>query len=486
MVLDSTSNDLDPRFALTNYDLKLSRLVCPGLTTADTPDLEPALLLAESIEEVAPLRWKVRLKQGLQFSDGSPVRASDVAFTYNSVLDPETGSPNRQAFVERFAKVEAVGELELQFTLIESLGTLFSDLDFGILSEAAARADRPSVVGAGAFMIESQRSETVMLRRNPFYGRDQVLLGPPAQIERIEVKTVRDENARNLMLVGGSADFSQNETRVDLVDFIAKRERIEVQSGPSAILTYLMMNNDDPILRDLRVRRAIALSIDRERIIEAKFGGRAVLASGLLPPFHWAYNGEVERYQPDLEQARALLDEAGYPDPDGPGGQPRMRLSYKTSSNQFRLAVARVLAAQLGEVGIAVDVHSFEFGTFFADVKAGNYQLASMQTSAITEPDYYYAYFNSSNIPTEESPHSHNRWRYRNERVDALTFAARHAMKRSERATMYHEVQEILAHDLPIIPLWHEDNIAVMNRSVKGYELLPSARLAGFLRVHKE
>jgi len=205
-----------------------------------------------------------------------------------------------------------------------------------------------------------------------------------------------------------------------------------------------------------------------------------------LPEFHSAYEGNVPRYEYNVERAAALLDEAGYPDPDGPGGQPRFRLTYKTSASQFRLAVARVIAAQLGEVGIDIDVQSFEFGTFFADVKKGNYQLASMQTSAISEPDFYYTYFHSSNIPTAENLHAHNRWRYRNPALDALLEEGRVVFDRERRKTIYAKVQRIVAEDLPIIPLWHEHNIAVMNRSLSGYSVLPNARLAGFAKVKKK
>src|SRR5204863_2771630 len=123
----------------------------------------------------------------------------------------------------------------------------------------------------------------------------------------------------------------------------------------SAVYTYMGLNADDPITGDARVRRAIALAIDRQRIVDTKFGGRAVLSTGMLPPFHWAYEGDVERYGYDPARARALLDEAGHPDPDGAGPRPRFTLSYKTSSNRFRVAVAQVIAAQLAEVGIELD-----------------------------------------------------------------------------------------------------------------------------------
>tara|TARA_R110002073_G_scaffold142117_5_gene293814 strand:+ start:13764 stop:15206 length:1443 start_codon:yes stop_codon:yes gene_type:complete len=478
MVLESTLRDVDPRFAITNYDVKLSRLIAPGLTTVDGPDLEPRMHIAESLRRVDDTHWRVRIKPDLLFSDGTPLTAADVVFTYTSVLAEETKSLYRKSFAERFTEVRLIGPLEVEFVLHSPIATLQSDLDFGILSEKAALAGK--VVGVGPFALKSFAPEKVVLTRNAHYG-----LGPIATMKRIVVRTVRDGNARNLMLVGGSADFTQNAVRVDLVDFIEKRERVKVLSGESAILTYLMMHNEDPLLSDVRVRRAIALAIDRKRIVEAKYGGRATLATGLLPPFHWAYEGDVARYEFDREAAKALLDEAGYPDPDGPGGEPRFRLSYKTSASQFRLSVARVIAAQLSEIDIAIDVQSFEFGTFFADVKEGNYQLASMQTSAISEPDFYYTYFHSSRIPDADNLHVHNRWHYRNSTLDGLMEKGRVTMDRDRRKEIYAEVQRIVATDVPIIPLWHEHNIAVMNRSISGFGLLPNARLTNFATVTK-
>lgn len=478
MVLDAKVRDVDPRFTSTNHDVKISRLIAPGLTTVDSPDLEPRLHIAKSIERIDDTHWRVYLKPDLLFSDGTKLTARDVEFTYNSVLAEGTKSTSRKAFRERYARVKAVSATEVEFVLNRAIATFHSDLDFGILSEVAAKDGR--VVGAGPFSLRSFAAENVLLDRNEFYK-----LGPLATVSHVHIRTVRDGNARNLMLVGGSADFSQNAVRADLVEFIKRRERVKVASGESAILTYLIVHNEDPVLSDVRVRRALAHAIDRKRIVEAKYGGLASLATGLLPTFHWAYESDVPQYGFDRARAAALLDEAGYPDPDGPGGEPRFRLSYKTSASQFRLAVARVIASQLSEVGIAVDVQSFEFGTFFADVKKGNYQLASMQTSAISDPDFYYTYFHSARIPTPAEPHLHNRWRYRSDALDELVELGRVTMDREKRKKIYAEVQRIFAEDLPIVPLWHEHNIAVMNKSVSGYGLLPNARLGGLAGVAK-
>src|SRR5258706_15696030 len=120
---------------------------------------------------------------------------------------------------------------------------------------------------------------------------------------------------------------------MDLVDEVARRPRLRTQTGASAILTYLMFQNDDPILKDVRVRRAIALAIDRDKLIRGKLGGHAVRATGLLPPRHWGYSGDVPRYEYDPAAARRLLDEAGLPvRADGR----RFTLTYKTTSDLFR------------------------------------------------------------------------------------------------------------------------------------------------------
>jgi peptide/nickel transport system substrate-binding protein len=287
------------------------------------------------------------------------------------------------------------------------------------------------------------------------------------------------------MLVGGSADLVQNAVRLDLVNDVIQRPRIQVAAAPSAILSYLLINNRHPVLQDVRVRRAIAMAIDKPRIIAAKLGGRAVPATGLLPIQHWAYAADVDRWDHDVEAAKRLLDEAGLRDPDGPGPQPRLRITYKTSTDLFRVSIARVLAAQLGEVGIEVDVRAFEFATFFADIKRGEYEIATMQSTDLVEPDFYFTYFHSSRIPTPKNPDAGNRWFYENRRVDELTELGRRELDPERRYAIYAEVQKIVASDLPIVPLWHEHVVVVANRDVAGYAISPNARLGGLVATTK-
>jgi peptide/nickel transport system substrate-binding protein len=480
MVIESPMTTPDPRYALTNYDGKLARLIAPGLTSVDTANTEPRLELAAAIDRIDNKTIDVTIREDATFSDGKPVRGVDVARTYMTVMTDSCGSLYAKGFHERYERVVAVGPKRVRFHLKTPLATFVTDIEFGIVSFHGAPADnkdacRIPLVGAGPFMLRELTSRHARLDRNPHYFNR-------AAIPHVEIKFVRDASARIMMLVGGSADLVQNAVRPDLVDDVAKRPRVDVADDKSVLLTYMLLNNEDPVLRDKRVRKAIAYALDRDAIIAAMFGGRAVPATGLVPPTHWGYSGEVPRYPHDLVRAKALLDEAGHR-PDARGV--RLRLVYKTSADAFRVTVARVLAAQLAQVGIEVEVRSFEFATFFADVKKGNYQIATMQSPEITELDFYFWFFHSSRMPSPADPDGSNRWRYRNREMDRLVEAGRAELDIAKRKALYDKAQWIAADELPIVPLWHEHNTVLSHVDVKGYKIVPNARFVGLVGVSK-
>jgi peptide/nickel transport system substrate-binding protein len=483
VLFEAAAKTADPRYALSAYDAKLSRLVAPGLVTVDSEDMAPRPLLAEKIEQEDELNWLVTVRADARFSDGKPLLAEDVAWTFETVLAKDSDSLWHKGFSERFSAVEVVDARTVRFKLREPLATFMTDLDMGIIAKHGAGKDGKypggRVLGAGPYRVDEISSARVVLRANPYWHGGKP--GSPT----IVIKNVRDAAARLIMLAGGSADLSQNAFRYDLIDDVLARERVKEVRHTSNILTYMLLNNEDPILKDPKVRRAMALALDRQTIVDHKFAGRAVLATGLLPPDHWCY-AAVPQIPYDPAAAKRLLDEAGYPDPDGSEGpKPRFSLVYKTSADQFRVAIARVIASQLGKVGIKVEVRPFEFATFFADIKKGTYQIATMQTSDITEPDLLYTYFNSDRIPSAKDPNANNRWRYRNALVDELTAKGRRVSARAERIKLYADVQRQLAADLPIIPLWHEDNVAIVNSDVVDFVVLPNARLSGLATAKK-
>jgi peptide/nickel transport system substrate-binding protein len=250
---------------------------------------------------------------------------------------------------------------------------------------------------------------------------------------------------------------------------------LAVESEPGTEMQYLGFNLRDPILKDVHVRQAIAYALDRAPMIEYLWRGEAQPARSVLPSQSWAYNGDVPRYDHDPGKARKLLDAAGYPAINGV----RFHITMKTSTTESTRLMVAVIQQQLREVGIALDIRSFESATFFSDVTHGAFQLYSLRWIGGNEdPDIFEYAFDSAKFP----PNGANRGYYSNPRVDALIDRARREVDPSVRKPLYAEVQSILAAELPYIDLWYLDNVLVHNRRVHNLQLNPAGNY-DFLRA---
>jgi peptide/nickel transport system substrate-binding protein len=251
--------------------------------------------------------------------------------------------------------------------------------------------------------------------------------------------------------------------------------RLTVETGPGTILNYISFNTRDPILRNPRVRQAIAYAINRPLIVHALWRDRARLAESLLPVDHWAWSGNVANYDYDPAQANALLDQAGLK--RGKDGI-RLHLTIKTSTDETSRTLAVVIQQQLRAVGIALDVRSFEFATFYADIAKGAFQMYTLRWIGGNEdPDIFrYAYATAST-----PPHGANRGYYSNADIDALIAQAAVTPAQTDRAALFAEIQQQLAKDLPSINLWYLDTVIVHNRRLENVTLSNSGSF-DFLR----
>lgn len=474
VLLDSAPKGLDPRFATSDASAKIVGLLHAGLVGTDTRTGEPELELAESIEQPSPTTYEIRLKRGVTFHDGSPLSAKDVEFTLMELGSDIVKSP--YAGTARRVKSFVIHDPHhFVIELNEPHAPFFTDLSMGIVSKRACAGHREcpgDPIGAGPFRYLDRQNDDVLL------GAFDDYIGGRPEIDRLFFKVVQDDNTRMLALMGGSADLVQNAVAPLMLPVVHDSPRLEVSTDASFKYTYIAFNLRHEILDDVRVRQAIAMGIDRQSIVDYKFRGKARLATGTLSPAHWAYNGDVATYEHNVEEARRLLDLAGYEDPDGPDGPlPRFSLEFKVSSNKFRKAMAELIAHHLSDIGIEVTVRSYEWGTFFSDIKSGNFEMTTLQWPSVLEPSLYRWIFHSSNIPSPDRRSAGaNRGAYRNERVDELLDRGNIETDRDERRRIYGEVQEILAEELPYVSLWHEDNIAILRKGVRDYYITPNAR----------
>lgn len=477
--LEGNPTLLDPRVAQDAYSQRILPLVFEGLLELDQ-NSEPTPLLASSWEARDELTYIFHLDPGHRCPNGTEIKASDVVYTIESLADPSLRSPHKVLF-DKIDEIRAIDDFTVFIRLKEAYAPFLTDLVMGIVPADAAKQSgkdfgrRP--FGSGPYQVESfEPGGAVVLVENPGYH------GPRPAIEKVIFRVIPDDVTRVLALERGEVHLLQNSVPPDDLALLKKNPGLLVTMEPGVNYSYLGFNLEDPILSDLEVRQAISYAIDREKIAGCLLRDTVTLASGIMAPSHWAYNPNVKKFDYDPETAKRLLDKSGHPDPDDEGPLPRFRLVYKTSQNKTRRWMAEAIADQLKEVGIEVEVSSHEWGTFFADIKSGNFQMYSLTWVGVTDPDIYYIVFHSQSMP----PHGANRNRYSNPEFDRLAEAGRKGLTRKERSLAYSRAQEIVARELPYVSLWYNNNIVARDKRLKGFVINPAGDYRSLARARWE
>ncbi len=463
MLIESSPNNLDLRVGTDAQSERIGALVFDALVKKDAHyNLQP--WLATSWEQPDALTWMFHLRNGVRFHDGRPMTADDVVWTIESLVDPAYGG----LITAKSGSFAAVDRAEARdpLTVVVHLkhpdaGLLFNMSDglFGVVPKGAGRDFGMHPVGTGAFrFVSAVEDKEVLVERNT-----DSWAGVP-KLKKIRFAVVPDDVTTALELQKGSGDIESNAITLDMVHSLRDARNLVTETGPSSVVVYINFNVQDGALRDRRVRQAIACAIDRQAIIDALWRGKARLASSLLPPEHWASaaDSELAQYPHDVARAERLLDAAGFH--AGQDGV-RLRVTLKTSTDETTRLMAAVMQQQLREAGIDLQIRSAEFGTFYADVTKGAFQIYALRWIGSNEdPDIFRYAYGSGSFP----PKGGNRGRYANPRVDELLAMAAASTDQAARRKAYIEVQQILAEDLPGIPLWYPDNEVVHNRRLMG------------------
>jgi peptide/nickel transport system substrate-binding protein len=472
MLIESSPLNLDPRVGTDAQSERIGELIFEGLLRRDDNfQLQPRL--AESCEIPDPLTYIFHLRRGVRFHDGRPMTSADVKWTLDSLLNGSLRSAKASAY-HYIDRVVAPDEFTLVIQLKEPYAALLWNLSDGAMGVVPAGSGEELArhpVGTGPFRFVSQvQDREVVVERNPHYW------GKPPGLARVRFNVVPDATTRALELRKGSADVEIDALPADMVATLARQPQLAVERAPGTSYQYLAMNLHDPILKDVRVRQALAYAIDREPLIHYLWRDMARPANSVLPPQHWAYDPTAKEYPHDSAKARQLLDEAGYR--PGAGGV-RFHLLMKTSTDESTRLFCAVLQQQLRDVGIALDIRSYEFATFYADVVKGAFQLYSLRWvgGSNQDPDVFENVFDSASYPPKRA----NRGYYSNPEVDRLIAEGRRSLDPKQRAAAYDRIQEILNDELPYVHLWWSDNVLVHTRRLEKVQLTPDGSYA-FLR----
>ena len=473
-LIESSPNNLDLRQGTDAQSERIGALIYEGLARRnDRFQMQPSLAL--SWDRPDPLTWVFHLRPNVRFHDGTPLTGADVVWSIRSMTDGTLVT----AKAGNFTGITAVSALDPLTVKLQtqhpdpSLLFNLSDGLFGIVKQGAAREEGLHPIGTGPFRFLSQvQDKEVLLERNPTYW------GTAPQIQRVRFEVVPDNITMALELKKGAADAESNAITPDEVHALAGAKDLQTETRPGADVFYANFNVNDPALRDPRVRQAIACAINKPALIAGLWRGHAVPAETLLPPNHYAQapQADLPQYPYDPTRAQALLDAAGlHPGKHGI----RLRFTLKTSTDETTRLLAQVLQQQLRAAGIELDLRSSEFGTFYADITKGAFQMYMLRwTGSNQDPDIFRYAYSAASFP----PKGGNRGRYTNPQLDQLLLSASNETNDKLRTQDYVAVQETLARDLPSIPLWYPDVVVVHSNRLTNVHLDPGGSFA-FLRT---
>lgn len=418
------------------------------------------------------LRWTFTLRQGVVFHDGTPLSASDVAFSINRIRDPEVGSPRAASFAA-VESVEAVDDTSVLITLSEPFSPLLAILAFStnvILSEAVLTEHGDAqevVIGTGPFeFVEYLPQTRLVLERNAEYWGVDEDGNPLPYLDGITFVFYPDPAARTTAIQTGSVDFIEYVPAAD-VSVLEADPSVEVVGGLSANFRSLYLNMTEPPLDDVRVRQAIAHAIDEQEVVDlALFGAGGIVATGTTIPAGNYYAIESSPYTGrDLERARELLAEAGLEN----GFDLEL---YVTSTYDFLRDPAEVIQSHLADLNIRVSISAEDWGVYLPRVLESDFQATVLGTSGQADPDeYLFGSFHSTgglNLSLLDDPE-----------VDELLERGRQVVDEAERREIYLAAQERILELVPQVFIFHSAQYEALQDRVHGFEHFPNTSYLG-------
>jgi peptide/nickel transport system substrate-binding protein len=451
--------------------------------------------------------WK--LKQNVKWSDGKPFTAKDVVFTYKFLSNPKVGATSAGTY-EVVKSVEAIDDYTVKVNFKEvnpawSLvfvggeGMILPQHIYAPFNGENARSAPGNLkpIGTGAYrVVDFRPGDTVTYEPNPEF-RQAGQLG----FEKIELKGGGDAtSAARAVLQTGDADFAYNlQVEAPVLDELAAAGQGKVVSNYGALMERIVINHSDPnkvapsgerssvdfphpFLSDRSVRQALELAIDRDTIAQKLYGvtGKATANFLVAPPEYASTNTS---YKYDLEQAKQLLDQAGWKDTNGNGTRDKngteMEMVFQTSVNPLRQKTQAVVKQGLQSIGVGVELKSIDPGVYFSSDPSNNdtvehfYADLQMYFTGNTSPDptAYMNFMTCSQIPQQANNWSgDNNSRYCNPEYDKQWQSASQELDPKKRQQLFIAMNDLLIKDVAVIPLVHRADVMAFGNSLTGYQ----------------
>jgi peptide/nickel transport system substrate-binding protein len=455
----------DPILTIQNADIWVLDNMNAGLVrvTYDGTGLEPDLAESWKVSDDA-LTYTFKLRNGLKFSDGSPLTSKDVKFSLERVRDQKDSVMGSMYKVTK--SIETPDERTVVVHLNEPSAPFLSTLAMfaaSVVPEKVVKAKgadfATNPVGAGAFRFkEWRRGDRVVLERNPNYWQNDRV-----KLDGVEWLYIANDNTRVLKLQAGEVDAILF-VPFNLVNTLAQNPNISMHLDPSSREDHLLLNHAHKPLDDLKVRQAICMAVDRQAIVNTVLFGHGKPANSFIPGGALFYNPDNNVCQHDPEGAKNRLAEAEVKD---------LKLKLLIAAgNSIDDQTSVLLKDQLSKLGIAVNIEKQEQGQEWDSTVAGNYDLSlNYWTNDIIDPDEK-ATFSVYGDKDNRSYFTN----YKNEKVTALVEQGRKEMDPDKRKQIYFSMQQLAADDVHWVDLYYSPFRNASRKTVQKFYQNPTGR----------
>ena len=441
---------LDPQKATDSVSRSIIKLINQTLVYIDNEgNIVPEL--AQEITKVSPKETLIKIKNDIKFSNGETLTIDDVLFS----LERAKASPKMSQDLYMIESFEKVDDRTLKINTLYDAGNLLHKLASGgvaIINKKAFEKDENNIVGTGMFKLkEWVAGEKLVLERNEFFKDSK------SNIDTLVVKFVPEANSRMIMLETGEIDLARDLLPLDFkkISEDTKFTTVEIETPSNMFLGFDLRNE---LLADKRVRQAIAYAINNEDLVKTVFNGSASVATSPVPKITTGHNENSNNYPQNIEKAKQLLAEAGYPN--------GFNIELFVSEDNQRIDMAVIIQDNLKKIGINAEIKTFQWAAYVSTIENPNIIkplfIMSWNISNDDPDEVLYPLYHSSQIDAHT-----NVVFYKNEKFDNLISEARETTDKEKRMKLYEEAQDIIQEDLPHYTLVYPKQNFAYKASIK-------------------
>ena len=446
---------LDPQKTVDSASLSVIQMINQKLFKIDNDgNIIPEI--AEEVTKVDTKTTLIKIKKDLFFSNGEPVTVDDVLFSLNRAKE----SPRMTQDFYMIESFEKVDDATIKVKTFYEAGNLLhklASMGASIMNKKALEENENNIIGSGMFKLkEWVAGDRIVLERNEYFKEAN------SNIKEIIIKFIPEANSRMIMLETGEVDIAEALLPLDFQKISKEDDKFTTVEMQSSSNMFIGFDLRDKHLSDKRVRQAIAYAINNQDIVDSIYNGSATVATSPIPKITTGHNENSNPYEQNIEKAKELLAEAGYPN--------GFDIVLNVNEDNQRVDTAVVIQDNLKAIGINVQIKTYQWASYVAFVENPSQEKGMFLMAwniANDDPDeLLYPLYHSSQIDAHT-----NVVFYKNEDFDSLISKARETIDKEKRIDLYKKAQDIIQEDLPHYAILYPMQNFAYKKNIKGIEV---------------